>query len=148
MFWSLLRQVVCVLVMAVPVWALTPTPTITPVASQDCCTDYAPDGLPGCNDSTCEACICVGDGISNDPSCCTVLYDFQCEQEAKGLYTVLVSCASSCACSVAATPTPTPVVTPTPVPFLCCDCFTEDCQAPINNICPTPCTAVPNAVCP
>jgi hypothetical protein len=146
----------------------TPTPTITPVAGQDCCYEWP---NPGCNDSACEACICVGDGVNNDPFCCNALgaWDYQCSQEAKGLYTELVFCAESCACS-AYTPTPTPTgptptvtptstqtptgtITPTPtptpttIPFLCCECPGADCQAPIQNVCPTPCAPVTPAIC-
>lgn len=109
-----LYTVALALMLAVPAWAqpLTPTPTITPVAGQDCCTTHI---LPGCDDSACEACICVGDGIHNDPTCCEFTYDFQCAQEAKGLYTVIVSCGSACACSSAPTETPTATATaPTP----------------------------------
>lgn len=95
--------------------AQSPTPTITPVAGADCCTTHI---LPGCDDSACEACICVGDGIHNDPTCCTFTYDFQCQQEARGLYTVIVDCGASCACSSAPTETPTATPTPTVGPCL------------------------------
>lgn len=146
--------------------ALGQTPTITPVPGQDCCQQQA---NPGCDDSACEACICVGDGIHNDPGCCGIAgqfpnkWDYQCSQEARGLYTVIVSCGASCACAVAfqtptpsppgptQTPTITPVATATPTsdPYLCCDCGdTEDCVAPSQNVCPTPCVPVPNAICP
>ena len=153
--------------------AQTPSPTITPVAGQDCCLSHA---APGCDESACETCVCVGDGTHNDPGCCGIQgqfpnkWDWQCSLEAKGFYTVLVSCAAECSCSVAyqtvtptpVTPPPTPTVTPTrtvtpvpsgvatvtPNPFLCCDCDTADCVPPVHNVCPTPCVAVPNAVCP
>lgn len=110
------------LMLAMPAWALTPTPTptITPNAANDCCVEQTPFGNVGCNDSACEACICVGNGIDNDPGCCGIggqfpnQWDFQCSQEAKGLYTVIVSCAASCACAAEATPTPTATFTGTP----------------------------------
>ena len=169
---SVLRAIVLVALLATAAHAQSPTPTITPVSGQDCCVSHV---LPGCDDSVCEACICVGNGISNDPGCCGIAgefpnkWDWQCSQEAKGLYTVLVSCADECACSVAyqtATPTVTPTrtvtrtqtasptrtvtagATVTPIPLLCCDCATEDCVPPVANVCPTPCVPVPNAVCP
>lgn len=113
------------------VLALTPTPTITPVAGADCCTTHIP---PGCDDSACEACICVGDGINNDPTCCEFTYDFQCQQEARGLYTVIVSCAASCACAAEATPTPTATFTGTPAT-----------ATPTSTATPTPTGPTPTA---
>lgn len=44
--------------------------------------------------------------------------------------------------------TPSPTGTITPIPYLCCDCPSADCQAPVDNVCPTPCVPITPAVCP
>lgn len=119
------RLALCALLWAVPV--LAQTPTITPNAANDCCIEQGPFGNVGCNDSACEACICVGDGIQNDPGCCGIAgqfpnqWDYQCSLEARGLHNLppdqTANCGSSCACAAAfftATPTITPTITQTP----------------------------------
>ena len=73
-----------------PSRAQTPTPT----PGGDCC---AAHGGPGCDDSTCESCVC-----DIDPVCCLTPWDVVCSAEAAN------DCAIACPCGVTPTPTPTP----------------------------------------
>lgn len=78
------------------------TPVPTPTPGGPCCAARDPDpGGTGCDDSTCQACVC---GI--DPDCCNHLWDATCASEA------MVECLASCPCMPPATATPTPIPTP------------------------------------
>jgi hypothetical protein len=84
-----------------PTETMTPEPEPTPTP-QDCC---SANGLPGCDDPGCVACVCGIDGF-----CCSDFWDSICADEA------LNQCAGSCACAPDPTPTPDPTETMTPEP--------------------------------
>lgn len=73
------------------------SPTATPGS---CC---AIGVSPGCQDTTCQGCVC-----NFDSYCCDTKWDYQCSQEAQGVNYGLGSCTCSCP------PTATPTITNTP----------------------------------
>ncbi len=75
----------------------TPTPTPKPTPGGDCC---APHGGPGCDNDTCQACVCGSDSF-----CCDIEWDGDCADSAESPD----DCAGDCGC-----PTATPTMTPTP----------------------------------
>ena len=62
----------------------TDTPAPTPTPGGDCCLDH--DGT-GCDDSTCQACVC-----GRDSECCDTVWDGTCANEASE------ECALQCPC--------------------------------------------------
>src|ERR1700675_3768672 len=76
---------VCVIVLmllcAPATWALTPTPTATTTPAAGSCCDIQGNPLgPGCDNASCQNCIC-----SCDAFCCDGQWDTQCAEEAAGI---------------------------------------------------------------
>jgi hypothetical protein len=70
-----------------------------------CCEGYT--GAPaGCEDTDCQNRVADG-----DPYCASSSWDFQCSQEARGIYTTLVTVDPPCDCA-SSDPTPTPTLPP------------------------------------
>lgn len=83
----------------------TPTPTSTPTVTPTpgaCCESGRG---PGCDQSSCQACVCETIG---DSFCCGTIWDAGCAAEAASDI-----CASGCVCAPPRTPTSTPTRTPT-----------------------------------
>ena len=144
----------------------TPTPTNTPLSVPvTCCGDCTVPGLV--DPSGCNYCFAVAQGSLPYDECCDC---FRSGFVTFADYTICLGNIGICLPSGTATPTSTPSETPTRTPTrtptlthtrtptktptvdtggVCCDCGGGgNCVNPISpGVCPTPCIAVPNAVC-
>lgn len=102
--------------------AAAQSPTATPGS---CC---AIGVSPGCQDLTCQGCVC-----NFDSYCCDTKWDYQCSQEAQGVNYGLGSCTCSCPPTATPTITNTPTITETPT-----DTPTETPTAATNTPTDTP----------